>query len=83
MQFFAGSIRVWVLNTIYTLLCILHKMLLKQDKIKFFTFLPFIVTTATVFPGLTLNDSGEQPQIFSGISTGTSRTEKDHTVHVN
>lgn len=58
-------------------------MLLKQDKIKFFTFLPFIVTTATIFPGLTLNDSGEQPQILSGISTGTSRTEKDHTEHLN
>jgi len=59
------------------------KMLLKQDKIKFFTFLPFIVTTATVFPGLTLNDSGEQPQILSGISTGTSRTEKEHMVQLN
>lgn len=35
--------------------------------------------TAIVFPGLTLNDSGEQPQILSGIYTGTSRTEKDQT----
>lgn len=44
-----------------------------------FTPLPLIVITATVFPGLTLNDSDEQPQILSGISTGTSRSEKDQT----
>lgn len=49
-------------------------MVVSQDKMKFF--LPFIVTTATTFPGLTLKHSGGQPQIVTGLSTGTSRAKE-------
>ena len=47
-----------------------------QTGLKFSTFLPFIVITATAFPGLSLNASVGQPQILSGISMGTNRTGK-------
>lgn len=58
-------------NVIWTL-----KPLDLECSLKFILFLPFIVTTATTFPVLTLNDPGEQLHIFLGISNGTIHTER-------